>query len=143
MKTFFLSFLLRKIRPELTSIANLSLFCMWFTTTAWLLASDVGPYLGIEPGLPKWSVPNLTTRPWGWLPEDFLEKKQLYKVWLLMPPALPFSLLNTQIHLAIRSSLLAHFHYMYLKGGCEKRGILNSLALKRKGKGTYFLSSLG
>ena len=34
---FFFSFLLRKICPELISIANLPLFCMWGCATAWLL----------------------------------------------------------------------------------------------------------
>ena len=34
-------------------------------TTAWPLTSGAGPHLGTKPGLPKHSVPNLTTRPWG------------------------------------------------------------------------------
>ena len=33
---FFFCFLVRKIGLELTSVANLSLFCMWDAATAWL-----------------------------------------------------------------------------------------------------------
>ena len=53
--------------PWANICANLPLVCMWVAATAWLM-SGVGPHPGTEPGLPKWSVPNLTTRPWGWPP---------------------------------------------------------------------------
>ena len=38
---------------------------------AWPPTSGVGPRLGSEPGLLKWSALNLTTRPWGW-PRDLV-----------------------------------------------------------------------
>ena len=41
-------FFLRKTCPELTSVANLPLFCMWLTATAWLMCG-VGPYPVSEP----------------------------------------------------------------------------------------------
>ena len=47
--------LLRKIHPELTSTANLPLFCIWVTTTTWLLTMGVCLCLGTEPGPPKQS----------------------------------------------------------------------------------------
>ena len=46
--------------------ANLPLFCMWVTTTAWPLVSSVGPCPATEPWPLKWSAPNLTTRSQGW-----------------------------------------------------------------------------
>ena len=57
--------LLRKIGPELTSVANLPLFFMWVAATAWPPMKGVGLCLVIEPGPPKQNVPNLTTRPQG------------------------------------------------------------------------------
>ena len=54
--------LLRKIHPELTSAANLPLFCMQASTTAWPPTSSVVPHPGTEPRLLKW---NITTRPPG------------------------------------------------------------------------------
>ena len=85
-KVFFcFLFLVRKIRSELTSIANLPLsllednqpwanicanlplFCMWVTTTTWL-----GKWCKSAPGIqthkprpPKQSTPDLTTTPQG------------------------------------------------------------------------------
>ena len=41
----YLLILVRKIGPELTSVASLPLFCMWDTTTAWLDEWCVGPRL--------------------------------------------------------------------------------------------------
>ena len=37
---------MRKIGPELPSVASLPLFCMWDTATAWLDQRCVGPHLG-------------------------------------------------------------------------------------------------
>ena len=58
-------FFLRKICPELTSVTNVLLFCLWATTTAWPLMSGAGPCPGNKPRLPKQSTLNLTTRPPG------------------------------------------------------------------------------
>ena len=55
---FLFFFGLRKIHPELTSIANLPLFCLWAGTTARPPTSGVGPHPGTEPRPPKWSVLN-------------------------------------------------------------------------------------
>ena len=60
--------MLRKIRPELTSVTNLPLFCMW-AATAWPLMSGVGPHPGTKPGLPKLNALNLTTRLLGLAPK--------------------------------------------------------------------------
>ena len=46
---FKVCFLARKIGPELTSVANLSLFCVWDATTAWLDEQCVGLCLRSEP----------------------------------------------------------------------------------------------
>ena len=65
---FCFFFLVRKIGPELTSVANLPLFCMWVALTAWLDEQCVGPCVGSEPanpGPPKQNV-NLITMPLGW-----------------------------------------------------------------------------
>ena len=59
---FIFIFLLRKIHRELTSVANLPLFCMLATATAWLLPRGIGLCPETEPGPPKWRVTNLTTR---------------------------------------------------------------------------------
>ena len=58
-KIVLFCFLVRKIVPELTSVANLPLFCMWDATTAWLDEWCVGVHPGSEPmnpGLPKLSA---------------------------------------------------------------------------------------
>ena len=52
--------------PWANICANLPLFCMWVAATACPPMSGVGPYPGTETGLPKWSMPYLTTRPKGW-----------------------------------------------------------------------------
>ena len=78
-------FLLRKIHPELTSVANLPLFlleedypwanicanlpplCMWDAATAWLM-SRVSPHPGstlVNPGCQSRTRGTLTTQPWG------------------------------------------------------------------------------
>ena len=44
----FVSVYVRKIGPELTSVANLPLFCMWCAATAWLDEWCVGLSLGSE-----------------------------------------------------------------------------------------------
>ena len=48
--TGLFKFLLRKVCPELTSIANLPLFCMWVTATAWPPMSGLGLCLGTKLG---------------------------------------------------------------------------------------------
>ena len=53
--------------PWANICANLPLFCMWVTTTAWMLTNGVGLWPGTEPRPLKWSTPNSTTTPWGWL----------------------------------------------------------------------------
>lgn len=68
--------------------------------------------------------------------EDFLEKQPLCIVWILIGPDLPFSLHNTQTHLAIRTSLLARFPLHVSERKLWKKGILNSFTLKSRGKGT-------
>ena len=87
--------LLRKIHPELTSIANLPLFlleedspwantcvslplfvCVWDTATAWLV-SGVGPRPESQPTNPgQWSraCRTLTSRPQGQALKDFFKK---------------------------------------------------------------------
>ena len=60
---FFFFFWLRKIHPELTSIANLPLLCRWVTTTTWPLMSSVDPCLGTELRPLKQSALKLSTRP--------------------------------------------------------------------------------
>ena len=60
-------FCLRKIRPELISVPVFLYFVCGSPATAWPLTSGVGLYPGTEPRLPKQSVLNLTTRPQGWL----------------------------------------------------------------------------
>ena len=42
-------FLVRKIGPELTSVASLPLFCKWDAATAWVDEQCVGLHLGSEP----------------------------------------------------------------------------------------------
>ena len=65
--TYF--FLLRKIFPELTSIANLPLFgCELPPQYGHWQTRGVGLCLGTEPGLLKRSMPNLTTGPLGLAP---------------------------------------------------------------------------
>ena len=65
---FNLFFLVRKVGPKLTSVANLPpclrkivteltsvpifLYFMWDATTAWLEEQRVGPHLGSEPANP-------------------------------------------------------------------------------------------
>ena len=49
--------------PWANVCACLTLFSMWFAATAWPLTSGTQP--GYEMGLPKWSMPNLTTMSWG------------------------------------------------------------------------------
>ena len=62
----FFWFLLRKIRPELTSVANLPHFlCELLPQQGHLQTSGVGLRPGTVPGPPKWSALNLTTRPPG------------------------------------------------------------------------------
>ena len=87
-KTSFLLpffFLVRKIRPELTSVA-VFLFCMWVTASAWL-ASDRSTHQ--DPGLwtpaAKQRVLKLTTMPWGqphFVP--FLNSSSTYKITVTM-----------------------------------------------------------
>ena len=48
--------------------ANLSLFCIWVTTTAWKLTSGIVPCLWSEPRPQKWNALNWTTRAQGWSP---------------------------------------------------------------------------
>ena len=87
-------FLVRKIGPELTCVtnlplfawgrcpwantcANLLLFCMWDTTTAWLDKRCVGLCLGTEPQVAEEEHTNLTTTPPGWpLQFGFYDNKQ-------------------------------------------------------------------
>ena len=53
--------------PRAYISASLPLFfCLWVTATVQLPTSGVGLWLGTEPGLPKWSTLNLTTKPQGW-----------------------------------------------------------------------------
>src|SRR3712207_4869248 len=75
-------FPLRKIRPELTSVANLPLFCMWVADTAWLTMSGVGLCPGTKPGPLKRGTPNLTTRQQGWPPHRtfFLRPLALFQL---------------------------------------------------------------
>ena len=54
--------LLKKVSPELKSIAHLPLFCMWVAAATRLLMGGADPHLGTEPGPLKWSALNLTTR---------------------------------------------------------------------------------
>ena len=64
----------RKIGPELTSVASLPLFfCMWDATTAWLDERCVGPRLGSEPVNPRplKECADLTTVPLGWPQREF------------------------------------------------------------------------
>ena len=49
----FFFFLVRKIGPELTSVAILPLFCMWISATAWLNEQCVGLCPGSEPVNPR------------------------------------------------------------------------------------------
>ena len=69
----FLFFLLRKISPELTSVPIFLYFVCGMPATS-RLTNGVGPCPGSEPAnlLPKWSVPNLTTRPWASPWNEFL-----------------------------------------------------------------------
>ena len=60
------SFCLRKICPEPTSVPIFFYFRTWITATASPPMSGVDPDPGAEFGLPKQSVPDLTTRLWGW-----------------------------------------------------------------------------
>ena len=56
IRLFVSLFLVRKTGPELTLVANLPLFCMWDTATAWLDEQHVAPCPGSKPtnpGLPK------------------------------------------------------------------------------------------
>ena len=62
----------REICPELKSVANLPLFCVWVAATEWL-TSDVAPHPGTEPRPLKRSTPNLTTRPPGRLHPYFFK----------------------------------------------------------------------
>ena len=52
--------------PWANICASLPLCCICLTTTTWPPTSGVRSCPGTEPKLPKWSMPNLTTRPWGW-----------------------------------------------------------------------------
>ena len=45
--------------------ANLPLFCMWDTATAWLPRSGVGLHMGTKLGPRKQSTLNFTSGPWG------------------------------------------------------------------------------
>ena len=59
-------FLVRKIGPELTSVANLPPFCMWDATIAWF--DEQCASRGIQTGEPwaaKVEHANLTTTPLG------------------------------------------------------------------------------
>ena len=47
-KITFFFFLVRKIGHELTSVANLPLFCMWDAATVWLDERSVGLHLGSQ-----------------------------------------------------------------------------------------------
>ena len=68
----FLFFLVKKIGPELTSVANLPLFCMWDATTAWLDEQCVGVCLGTEST--EAEHVNLTTMPLGQPPHAAFQK---------------------------------------------------------------------
>ena len=57
--------LARKNGTELTSVANLPLFCMWDATTAWLDERCVGLCLGSKPTNP-------------WLPKQSLQTEPLH-----------------------------------------------------------------
>ena len=46
-------FFVRKIGPELTSVTNLPLFCMWDATTAWFDERCGGLHQGSEPPNPR------------------------------------------------------------------------------------------
>ena len=70
---FWFLFLLRKICRELTSTTNLPLFaCKPARHHGLWQMSGVGPRPKAKPGPLKHSVPNLTTRPPGWLALSFL-----------------------------------------------------------------------
>ena len=86
---FFFFFLVRKICPELASTVNLPLFVCeppsqhgpWQTRHA-------GLHLGTEPGQPKQSTPNLTTRPLGLAivvffiqPSQSIQLGIMFKMW--------------------------------------------------------------
>ena len=49
-KHFLFIFFLKKIDPEVTSVAKLPLFCMWVAATAWPPMSGVGLCPGTNPG---------------------------------------------------------------------------------------------
>ena len=71
---FFLSplfFFAEEDLPWANICANLAVFCMRVTTTAWLLISGIGLRPGTKPRPLKRGVPNLTTRPWGWSEKCF------------------------------------------------------------------------
>ena len=73
----FFFFLLRKICPELTSVASLPFLCVWSAATAWPLRSGVGPRPGTEPGLPKQIALNFTIRPLELALFSFLNADQM------------------------------------------------------------------
>ena len=63
---FFLFSFAEEASPWANIFANLPLFCMWVIATAWPSTSNVGPHPRTKLGLPKQSMPNLTTRRWCW-----------------------------------------------------------------------------
>ena len=141
-------FLLDEDSPRADICANLPLFYIWVTTTAWLPTSGVSPCLGTEPGLLKQSAWNLTTKPWGysinllWVhykPETILKPK-IWR-WIRQPRCL-FSWIyrledshsyNYQVLKTLRplppliltSVVQGQHYYPYFTG--EKNEALNSL----------------
>ena len=56
---------MRKIGPELTSVANPPLFWMWDTASTWLDEQCIGLHPGSEPWATKAECVNLITTPLG------------------------------------------------------------------------------
>ena len=82
---------------------------MWVAATSWLPRSGVVPHPGTELGAPKWSTPNLTTKPQSWPPG-----KQIFMGDLLWG-TLESATGNTVLHLhwhnpTLRLSLHTHTH---------------------------------
>ena len=89
-RSFFLSFLLRKIHPELTSIANLPLFCMWATTTAWPLTNEwcrSAPGNWIQAIEVEWAKQPLGH--WGWPTRSFYTAFCLNDLTIAYNPRVP------------------------------------------------------
>lgn len=66
---------------KITSVASLLPFCMWIAASSWPPKGGVGQRLGTEHRLPKRSMLNLTSMPWGW-PLYFLFFNSVIEVYL-------------------------------------------------------------